>query len=95
MSIYVGNLSFDVTDADVTEVFKEYGEVKRVHLPTDRETGKMRGFGFVEMETEDQETAAIEDLDGAEWMGRNLRVNKARPREERPQNSFNKRPRSY
>ncbi|MGB5593736.1 MAG: RNA-binding protein [Crocosphaera sp.] len=98
MSIYVGNLSFDVTDVDVTEVFKEYGEVKRVHLPVDRETGRMRGFGFVEMETEDQETAAIEDLDGAEWMGRNLRVNKARPREPReqtPRNSFNRGRQNY
>ncbi len=84
MSIYVGNIPFDVTDADVKEVFQEYGTVKRVHLPMDRETNRMRGFGFVEMETEDQETAAIEDLNGAEWLGRILKVNKARPREEKP-----------
>ncbi|MEO1146146.1 MAG: RNA-binding protein, partial [Cyanobacteria bacterium J06638_22] len=56
---------------------------KRVQLPVDRETGRKRGFGFVEMETEEEEDAAIEALDGAEWMGRDLRVNKARPREER------------
>ncbi|MEM1308104.1 MAG: RNA-binding protein [Cyanobacteria bacterium P01_H01_bin.153] len=80
MSIYVGNLSFKATQEDVTEVFKEYGTVKRVQLPTDRETGRMRGFGFVEMSSEEEELAAIEALDGAEWMGRELRVNKARPR---------------
>lgn len=81
MSIYVGNLSYKVTEADVTAVFAEYGSVKRVQLPTDRETGRMRGFGFVEMETEAEEDAAIEALDGAEWMGRDLKVNKAKPRE--------------
>ncbi|MGK7941787.1 MAG: RNA recognition motif domain-containing protein [Crocosphaera sp.] len=81
MSIYVGNIPFKVTDADVRDVFQEYGEVKRVYLPVDKETGRMKGFCFVEMETEDQETAAIDDLNGAEWLGRTLRVNKARPRE--------------
>jgi RNA recognition motif-containing protein len=83
MSIYVGNLSYEVTEADVNTVFAEYGTVKRVQLPTDRETGRMRGFGFVEMGTEAEEAAAIEALDGAEWMGRDLRVNKAKPREDR------------
>ena len=83
MSIYVGNLSYQVTQEDVTAVFAEYGTVKRVQLPTDRETGRPRGFGFVEMETNAQEEAAIEALDGAEWMGRNLKVNKAKPREDR------------
>jgi RNA recognition motif-containing protein len=81
MSIYVGNLSYEVTSEDLTAVFAEYGKVTRVHLPTDRETGRMRGFGFVEMESDDQETAAIEELDGAEWMGRQMKVNKAKPRE--------------
>jgi RNA recognition motif-containing protein len=57
--------------------------VKRVQLPTDRETGRLRGFGFVEMGTEAEETAAIEALDGAEWMGRDLKVNKAKPKEDR------------
>lgn len=83
MSIYVGNLSYQVTQDDLTQAFTEYGTVKRVQLPTDRETGRVRGFAFVEMETEAQEEAAIEALDGAEWMGRDLKVNKARPREER------------
>ena len=83
MSIYVGNLNYEVTQDDLSEVFGEYGKVKRVHLPTDRETGRKRGFGFVEMETEEEETTAIETLDGAEWMGRAIKVNKARPRENR------------
>jgi RNA recognition motif-containing protein len=86
MSIYVGNLSYEVSQEDVSEVFSEYGKVKRVHLPTDRETGRKRGFGFVEMETEAEEDKAIETLDGAEWMGREIKVNKARPRETK--NSF-------
>lgn len=83
MSIYVGNLSYDVTQEDLNQVFAEYGSVKRVQLPTDRETGRMRGFGFVEMGSDAEEAAAIEALDGAEWMGRDLKVNKAKPREDR------------
>jgi RNA recognition motif-containing protein len=85
MAIYVGNLFYEVTQEDLREVFAEYGSVKRVYLPTDRETGRMRGFGFVEMNTDDEEDKAIETLDGAQWMGRNLKVNKAKPREN---NSF-------
>ncbi|MFQ4134946.1 RNA recognition motif domain-containing protein [Nodosilinea sp. PGN35] len=83
MSIYVGNLSYDATSEDLTSVFAEYGSVKRVQLPTDRETGRMRGFAFVEMSADAEEDAAIEALDGAEWMGRDLKVNKAKPRENR------------
>ncbi|MGI8932717.1 RNA-binding protein [Leptolyngbya sp. BC1307] len=80
MSIYVGNLSFDAAQDDLHQVFAEYGSVKSVKLPTDRETGRVRGFAFVEMSSEAEESAAIEALDGAEWMGRTLKVNKARPR---------------
>ncbi|MDJ0730152.1 MAG: RNA-binding protein [Crocosphaera sp.] len=83
MSIYIGNLSYEVTQEDLEEVFAEYGTVKRVQLPSDRETGRPRGFGFVEMNTEAEEQAAIEALDGAEWMGRSIKVNKAKPREDR------------
>jgi RNA recognition motif-containing protein len=83
MSIYVGNLSYDVTQDNLTEIFTQYGAVRRVQLPADRETGRLRGFAFIEMNTEAEETAAIEALDGAEWMGRDLKVNKAKPREER------------
>ena len=83
MSIYVGNLSYEISQEDLKEVFTEYGNVQRVHLPTDRDTGRLRGFAFVEMETEAEENKAIQALDGAEWMERELKVNKARPRENR------------
>ncbi|MBC5797907.1 RNA-binding protein [Sphaerospermopsis sp. LEGE 00249] len=83
MSVYVGNLSYEVTQEALTSVFAEYGTVKRVQIPTDRETGRLRGFAFVEMGSDAEETAAIEALDGAEWMGRGLKVNKARPKEDR------------
>ncbi|WP_341528959.1 RNA-binding protein [Nostoc sp. UHCC 0302] len=83
MSVYVGNLSYEVTEDSLNAVFAEYGSVKRVQLPTDRETGRMRGFGFVEMGTDDEETAAIDALNGAEWMGRDLKVNKAKPKEDK------------
>lgn len=82
MSLYVGNLSYDVTRDDLERVFAEYGDVKRVSLPTDRETGRPRGFAFVDMAAETQEETVIESLDGAEWMGREMRVNKARPRDD-------------
>jgi RNA recognition motif-containing protein len=83
MSVYVGNLSYDVTEEGLNSVFAEYGSVKRIQLPTDRETGRVRGFAFVDMSSEAEELAAIEALDGAEWMGRDMKVNKARPREDR------------
>lgn len=63
------------------EVFAEYGTIKRVVLPIDRETNRMRGFAFVEMSSDTEEDSAITELDGAEWMGRQPRVNKAKPRE--------------
>ncbi len=81
MSIYVGNLDYAIGEDDLKEVFAEYGDVKRVYLPTERESGKKRGFGFVEMQNEADEDKAIEALDGANWMGREMKVNKARPRE--------------
>lgn len=80
MSIYVGNLSYDVTQEDLEQVFGEYGKVSRVSLPVDRETNRPRGFAFVDLSSESEEESAIADLDGAEWMGRDMKVNKARPR---------------
>lgn len=80
MSIYVGNLSYDVTNDELEQVFAEYGKVSRVSLPMDRETGRPRGFAFVEMATKEDEAKAIEALNGAEWMGREMKVNEARPR---------------
>ncbi len=81
MTIYIGNLSYKATEEDLKSVFEDYGAVKRVVLPTDRETGRMRGFAFVEMTEDASEDKAIENLDGADWMGRTLKVNKARPKE--------------
>ncbi|MCU0518064.1 MAG: RNA-binding protein [Oscillatoria sp. Prado101] len=91
MTIYIGNLSYKATEEDLKEIFAEYGAVKRVVLPTDRETGRMRGFAFVEMSDDAHEDTAISEVDGAEWMGRLLLVNKAKPKEDnRPsrRNSF-------
>lgn len=81
--IYVGNLNFRATEHEVRELFEEYGEVESVNLITDRETGRPRGFGFVEMADDDEADEAIEALDGADHQGRNLKVNEARPRESR------------
>jgi RNA recognition motif-containing protein len=79
--IYVGNLPFSATEDDVRELFGRYGEVESVNLITDRETGRARGFGFVEMAEEDA-TNAIRSLDGETMDGRQLKVNEARPRGE-------------
>ncbi|MFN2138213.1 MAG: RNA recognition motif domain-containing protein [Candidatus Promineifilaceae bacterium] len=80
--IYVGNLSFDATEDEVRDLFAQYGTVQSVSMITDRDSGRFRGFGFVEME-DSAANAAIEALDGTELDGRALRVNEARPREER------------
>ena len=80
--IYVGNLAFSSTEAEVSELFAQYGEVVSCALPTDRETGRPRGFGFVEMSDEDAKKA-IQALDGKDFGGRSLRVNEAQPRESR------------
>jgi RNA recognition motif-containing protein len=80
MTIYIGNLSFDAEVEDVRSLFAEYGEVKQCSLPLDRETGRKRGFAFVEMMNEAAEQKAIDDLQNVEWMGRAIRVNKAEPR---------------
>lgn len=82
MTIYIGNLSFQASEDDIKSVFAEYGEVTRISLPIDRETGRKRGFAFVDMADAAKEDQAITELDGAEWLGRELRVNKARPRTE-------------
>jgi RNA recognition motif-containing protein len=83
MSIFIGNLPYEVSQDDLKKVFADYGTVKSIRMPIDRETGRVRGFAFVEMDTEEEEDKAIEALDGAEWVGRNLKVSKARPREDR------------
>ncbi|MCP4963618.1 MAG: RNA-binding protein [bacterium] len=80
MNIYVGNLPFSSAGADLEELFGEYGQVDSASVISDRETGRSRGFGFVEMANDDEARKAIEELDGADFDGRNLRVNEARPR---------------
>ena len=80
MTIYVGNLSFDAEVEDLQNLFSSYGEVSKCTLPTDRETGRKRGFAFVEMANAADETKAIDDLQDVEWMGRSIRVNQAEPR---------------
>lgn len=78
-SIYVGNIPFSSSEPELQQLFEQFGEVHSVKLITDRETGRPRGFGFVEMEKEDADKA-IEALDGNDFGGRALRVNEARPR---------------
>ena len=80
MTIYIGNLSFDAEIDDIVGVFSSYGEVKNCKLPLERETGRKRGFAFVDMSDDDQEQKAIDDLQDVEWMGRAIRVTKARPK---------------
>lgn len=82
-SIYVGNLPFSASEGDVRDLFAAHGEVSSVKLIEDRETGRLRGFGFVEME-EEGALAAIEALDGKDMGGRALKVNEAKPRAPRP-----------
>ncbi|EHJ49187.1 RNP-1 like RNA-binding protein [Solidesulfovibrio carbinoliphilus subsp. oakridgensis] len=83
-NIYVGNLPFRTTEDSVRDLFARYGEVQSVKLISDRETGKPRGFGFVEMDDDAAADEAIKSLDGADFEGRNLKVNEAKPREARP-----------
>jgi RNA recognition motif-containing protein len=84
MNIYVGNLAFAATDDEVRQLFAEFGEVSSVNLISDRESGRPKGFGFVEMAQQDQAEAAIKALNGKEFRGRAMNVNEARPKTERP-----------
>jgi RNA recognition motif-containing protein len=80
MNIYVGNLPFDATEADLRNLFAEYGTITSAAVVTDRDTGRSRGFGFVELADEALAGKAIGNLDGHDWNGRRLTVNQARPR---------------
>lgn len=82
MNIYVGNLSYDVTEDELRREFEPFGKVASVNIPADRETGRSRGFGFVEMPTISEGQAAIEGLNGKTLKDRTLKVNPARPRSE-------------
>jgi RNA recognition motif-containing protein len=83
-NIYVGNLPFQTSDSDLQEMFTPFGQVDRANVITDRETGRSRGFGFVEMGSDEEANKAIEGLNGTEVEGRALTVNIAKPRAERP-----------
>ena len=83
MKLYVGNLSFDTTSSDLQTLFAEAGTVESVSLIEDRETGRSRGFGFVEMQTREEGAAAVSKFNGKEVAGRALKVNEAKPRENR------------
>ncbi len=82
-NIYVGNLTWDATADDLLALFQEHGNVARAQVITDRETGRSRGFGFVEMDNDAEAQKAIEALNGSNFRGRPLTVNEARPREDR------------
>ena len=83
MKLYVGNLSFNTSASDLEQLFKTVGTVESANLIEDRETGRSRGFGFVEMSSKEEGQKAISDLDGKEVDGRNLKVNEAKPQEKR------------
>ena len=80
MNIYVGNLNYKFSDDDLKELFEEFGSVDSANVIKDRDTGRSKGFGFVEMENDEEAEAAIEELDGAEVDGRAIKVNKAKPK---------------
>ena len=89
MNIYISNLSFDVNDSDLKELFEEYGPVSSAKVITDKYTGKSRGFGFVEMDDNTQAQQAIDELNQAEYDGKVINVSVARPRTDRPKgNSY-------
>src|SRR6187401_2230063 len=90
MNIYVSNLSFNVQDEDLKSYFADYGEVTSAKVINDKETGRSRGFGFVEMSDDAVAQKAIAELDGAMVDGRSIKVNVARPKEERPERSGGK-----
>lgn len=88
MNIYVGNIPYSTTSDDLKTIFGEFGEVASARVVMDRESGRSKGFAFVEMNDNDAAKAAIEALSGKEVNGRKLVVNEARPREERPARDF-------
>ncbi len=88
--IYVGNISFNASEDDIRELFSQYGEVESVKIITDAQTGRARGFGFVEMSSEDETKKAISALNGTVLMERTLTVSEARPQQKRERGSFNR-----
>ena len=87
VKLYVGNLPYSTTEEDLKGMFADHGTVESAAVITDRETGRSKGFGFVELSTAEEAKAAIEALNGKDFGGRNLVVNEARPREDRPRDN--------
>lgn len=90
MNIYVGNLSYRVSDDDLRSFFEQFGDVSSAKVVMDRETGRSRGFGFVEMPNDDEGKEAVTKANDKELQGRALKVNEARPREEKPRRNFSR-----
>ncbi|GHT05557.1 hypothetical protein AGMMS49525_12990 [Bacteroidia bacterium] len=90
MNIFIAGLSFKVNDADLETLFEEYGPITSAKVITDRQTGKSKGYGFVEIDNQETAEKAIAELNGAEYDGRTISVSEARPREERPRREFNR-----
>lgn len=82
MNIYIGNLPYRATEEELGELFGAYGTVDRTSIIKERDTGRSKGFGFVEMANDEEARKAVEELDGKNFLGRNLRVNEARPRDD-------------
>ena len=87
MTIFIGNLSWDTEEEDLKDLFNTYGEVKKCTIHLERDSGRKRGFGFVEMTTESLEKTAIDDLQDVEWMGREIRVNNAEQKDRSRRNN--------
>ncbi len=88
MNIFIAGLSFKVNDADLSNLFEEYGQITSAKVIVDRQTGRSKGYGFVEMDDETAAAKAIAELNGAEYDGRTISVSEAKPREERPRREF-------
>lgn len=88
MNIYISNLSYNITDSDLKELFEDYGTISSAKVITDKFTGKSRGFGFVEMPDDAQGTKAIEELNQAEYDGKVISVSVARPKTDKPRNNY-------
>ena len=87
MTIFIGNLSWETEEEDLKDLFNTYGEVTKCTIPLERDSGRKRGFGFVEMTSESSENTAIDDLQDVEWMGREIRVNKAEKKDRSRRNN--------
>lgn len=93
--LYVGNLPYEITESEITEAFSKFGSATSVKLISDRDTGRGKGFGFVEMESSEQARQVVDELNGKELFGRTLKVDIAKDRPARPAPGFNRGPRRF